>query len=376
MDKKKKKVPTLPNHISPFIPDASAGVDTLNNNMNVSGEALGESTQNKLSEQEKDKLADFVEKTDDVEEIKTYINGLQHKNESVQNNVITSLNEWVDATDELEDELENHLIDCDGNIYNELPHWCQLYLNEFDGPWISYGKLPSGTYFYSDDYDTMFFVNQKDFLSDMKYNLLEVQKQYQENPNDYDYSIEFTNLLESDLNVKESLTEAGGYPDDMGHRAGDYGPRSPWYDGPEPQEADINDVLEVEFSQRGIISDNYWETAGVGFDEDLDKIEYYPEIYFEDEEIGEIDSWYVQEALYDMFSSSKFQQELPLSDNATYEVKGTVEIPYSISDITYYTEIDKEYESVDKVYDTSNMRIKFYPNQYKIKRLHIERISW
>lgn len=489
--KKKKKIPTLPAHISPFIPDEVAGIDNLNTNLavngNASGEALGEeimsttdinklktdimdatfqymrtvdfeeediaawtnfdieesttdirieidvelsldeqgelaqiltpivqqldpeaqitwerfgvlsilihknisleerfsqldntylsdisslyeSTQNKLSNSDKDKLAEFVSKTDDVDEIQTYLTGLLNKKSG-------ALTEWINSTSELDDEFDQYAQECSGNIYKDLPKWCQLYLDEFDGPWVGYGKLPSGIYFFSDDYDTTYYANKADFLNDMKYNLQETQKAYKENPEAYDYSVEFTDLLESEAS-SQFLTEAGGYPDDMGHRYGDYGPGSPWYNGPEPEGVDFDDALEIEFSQRGVIADNYWETVDVGFDDDLDSVDYDSVIYYDDEELGEFDADAVKEAVYDVLSSDEFQQRLPLDDPAVYKVTGLIEIPYAVEDVVSYTEIDYDYESVETTYDTTDMYVRFYPNKVKIKTLHIERISF
>lgn len=81
--KKKKKRFTL----SPFnqyniLPDYEDGIDNFNQAADVNmggGDAMGESINTKLSDKDKDKLKDFVDKTDDTEEIETYIKGLQSK---------------------------------------------------------------------------------------------------------------------------------------------------------------------------------------------------------------------------------------------------------------------------------------------------------
>lgn len=153
---------------------------------------LFESTQNKLSARDKNKLADFVKNTDDVDEIETYLNGLLSKNESL----LEYLD--IDNTDELDRELEQYADECDRNIYDELPDWCKIYLDEFDGPWVHYGKLPSGVYFYTDTYDVTYFANIDDFLDDMRYGVKETQKEFKDWDAD-DYSLEFVNLMESDL---------------------------------------------------------------------------------------------------------------------------------------------------------------------------------
>lgn len=153
---------------------------------------LFESTQNKLSARDKNKLSDFIKNNDDVDEIETYLSGLLSKNESLLEYL------EIDNLDELDAEFSHHMRECDGNIYAEIPDWCKIYLDEFDGPWIHYGKLPSGACFYVDADDVTYFANIDDFINDMKYNVRETQKEFKDWDSD-DFSVEFVNLMESDL---------------------------------------------------------------------------------------------------------------------------------------------------------------------------------
>lgn len=82
--KKKKKFKLSPfTQISQVLPEYGKGTDDFNHandvNMGDGSTAVGEAMQSKLSTKDKDKLKDFVDKTDDTEEIETYIKGLQSK---------------------------------------------------------------------------------------------------------------------------------------------------------------------------------------------------------------------------------------------------------------------------------------------------------
>lgn len=126
-----------------ILPDKTSGIAILNNNMNT---ALQEATEDKLSAREKAKLAKFMEKTDDIEEIKTFISGLKNA---------TKINEeWAGE-----------------ELYSQLPQDVQAYLDEIDGPWVEYGISDDGTIFYSDDYDTYVWNTLDEFIADQRYNM-------------------------------------------------------------------------------------------------------------------------------------------------------------------------------------------------------------
>ena len=330
---------------------------------------LYESTQDKLSEQDKVKLADFVKKTDDVEEVETYMHGLLNKKKTDE-----SLLEYIDSNVKLETELDNNLKSCDGNIYNKVPQWCKVYLDEFDAPWVHYGELPSGICFYSDDYDTIFLNDLDDFIKDQMFNLQELQKNYFENPEQYDFSVEFTNLLESDLDKvfsgQQKLTE-DNYPDDI-HMYDD-DPRSPLYNGPEAENAGVQEGrLEVKFSQRGEIPKPfgsempYWESYD--FDEDFQNLDFDEQLYFDDVEAIDINKDFrleLEEALSEIFDSTNFQNKLPLFTPGIYRVSGSISLPYTIYDVTI----------LSNEYDFSNVSLSFDINDADISKLKIERIS-
>lgn len=342
-------------------------IDRDNAHYNVFSDLTGlyESTQSKLDAKDKKKLADFVNKTDDIQEIETYINGLlSQKNES--------LLEYVEPTDELEDEFDKSLHDCDRNIYDELPRWCQLYLDEFDGPWVSYGRLPSGTYFYSDDYDTYFFDDVDDFIDDQRYNIIQTAEMYKDAPEEYDYSPEFVELLNSDLNKTLSeglLLESDSYlPPDI--HSYDNDPRSPFYNGPEPEDYEFESDVEVEFTQRGVIENGYWDTDE--FIHDIESIKYIDEVPY-DYGYLTLDDWELKQAVFDAMSTDKIQQRLPLDSDGVYQVSGTILLPFTVESITYYDVSDEwgpEYE-----FDDSSANITFNENNIQIEELNIERIA-
>jgi hypothetical protein len=264
--------------------------------------------------------------------------------------------------------------ECNGNIYNELPRWCQLYLDEFDGPWVSYGKLPSGTYFYSDDYDTYFFDDLDDFIEDQKYNLQQTAEIYRDSPEDYDYSPEFVELLSSDLDrvLSESLlTEnSNNLPDDIHNY--DWHPSSPYYDGPEARDADeFDSEVEIEFSQRGVLSNGYWNIDD--FENDLTTAKFDVRVDYDGSASFTLDDWEVQDALYEALNSDKIQQRLPLDLSGVYKVNGVISIPYSVENITYYLTPDKDWGD-EYEYDFSDIHIHFYPENVAVEMINIERI--
>ena len=342
--------------------------NSISNNVYSDLTGLYESTQSKLDAKDKKKLADFVEKTDDINEVETYIKGLlSSKNES--------LLEYIEPTDEIEDEFDKSLHDCDRNIYDELPRWCQLYLDEFDGPWISYGRLPSGTYFYSDDYDTYFFDDLDDFIEDQKYNIRQVAEMYKDSPEDYDYSDEFVELLSSDLEKvlhENLLAESNGnLPDDIHNY--DWHPSSPYYDGPEAQTADdFDSEIEIEFSQRGVLSNGYWNIDD--FENDLTTAKFDVRIDYDGSAYFTLDDWEVQDALYEALNSDKIQQRLPLDLPGVYKVSGVISIPYSVENITYYLTSDKDWGD-EYEYDFSDIHTNFYPENAAVEMINIERIA-
>ena len=188
---KKKKIPTLPYNVSSIIPDKVDGLNNLNTNMDVNMSSCGElgeemkideATQNKLSTQDKDKLEKFIQDNDDVEEIKTFIAGLKSR----------SVNEDVEES---------------RSFYDKLPQDIQIYLDEFDGPWIDYGELLGGKIFYEDEYDTYTWDNIEEFISDMRYNIRQIAEEYSQAPEDYDYTEEFEKVLQQSLLTEDLDTD-------------------------------------------------------------------------------------------------------------------------------------------------------------------------
>ena len=379
--RKKKKVPTLPYNVTPIIPDKVDGLDNLNANMDVNMSSCGglgeelkqvnESTQNKLSAQDKDKLEKFVQDNDDIDEIKTYLSGLLNKNES--------LKEWLEDDDEAYEEYKECGEDCNYNLDGKLPDDVQTYLDELtSGVWIEWGQLPSGICYFSDEGDIVFYSDLDDFVKDMRYNIDQWRESYQNNQLDPDdYSVEFINLMENPKGVNESyLKESDSYYPPGVHYSDD-NPRSPFYNGPEPNDVQFDGEVEVGFSQRGVIKDGYWETVGVNFDEDFGAIEFDPSIDYDGHTIGDLKDWQVQEAVYDVFSSTAFQSILPLDNDDVYKVSGYMMIPYKISNLYEYVTPDREWG--DEIeYDASDIDTEFYPEKAELEMstIMIERMSF
>ena len=377
--RKKKKVPTLPYNVTPIIPDKVDGLDNLNANMDVNMSSCGglgeelkqvnESTQNKLSAQDKNKLEKFVQDNDDIDEIKTYLSGLLNKNES--------LKEWLEDDDEAYEEYEENGEDCNYNLDGKLPDDVQTYLDELtSGVWIEWGQLPSGICFFSDEGDVVFYSDLDDFVKDMRYNIEQWRESYRDNQLDpEDYSVEFINLMENSKEVNEAyLKESDSYlPPDVHYS--DDNPRSPFYNGPDPEDLDFNSVLEVEFSQRGVIKDGFWEPFGVGFDDDSENIDYIDDVDPDNRELGTLDSWQVLDALVEVYYSPEFQSQLPLDTPDVYKVSGYVEIPYEVEGAVCYRTYDKRWGE-DVEYDNSSMRVSFDPDNAKITKIEIERMSF
>ncbi len=141
------------------------------------------------------------------------------------------------------------------------------------------------------------------------------------------------------------------------------------------EEAYFDYDVEVDFSQRGVIKDGYWETLGVGFDEDYSTIKYDSTIEYDGHTVGDIDAWDVEQAVYDVLSSDRFQSNLPLDTPDVYKVSGYMTIPYSLSDLYVYNTYDSDWGD-ETEYDTSNMRVRFYPEKATTKILDIERMSF
>lgn len=168
---------SVPKEFIEIMPDKTAGIEIFNTMSNIN-----ESSSAKLSAQEKDDLSKFIEKSDDVEEIKTFIAGLKSR----------SVNEDVEES---------------RSFYDKLPQDIQIYLDEFDGPWIDYGELLGGKIFYEDEYDTYTWNNIEEFISDMRYNIRQIAEEYSQAPEDYDYTEEFEKVLQQSLLTEDLDTD-------------------------------------------------------------------------------------------------------------------------------------------------------------------------
>lgn len=140
-----------------------------------------------LSSDDKDKLKKFVDKSEDADEIEIFMKGLMSKSKS--------LKEYLSPNSDMEDEFNSFADECNHNIYDELPEDVQIYLDELDGPWIAYGRLPSGICFYSDSYDITFFSDIEDFISDQRYNIEQYAETFVDNEDGYDFGEDMVNLL-------------------------------------------------------------------------------------------------------------------------------------------------------------------------------------
>ena len=338
---KKKKQITLPYNVQPVIPDKVAGVDKFNE-LNSGDANLSEA---KLSSKDKDKLADFVQKTNDMDEIETFIAGLKTR----------SMHE--DLTE-------------DTNFYDKLPRDVQLYLDMFDGPWIDYGETPDGEIYYSDEYDTYTWKTIDEFIADQRYNIRETAKQYKEHPEDFDYSDEFCELLSS-TNIDESmkLTEMEHHPNDFTD------PRSPWYSGPTATWLEEKDEIEINFDQRlRFYSDDINDWRDDPFSEDFEKYSSYP-IEVDGQQVYTLDKYemveLVEEILDDMGDLGA--KDIP----GDYRVTGTALIPYEITGVEKYPvyAAKDEWDYDEYAYDIDNVFVDWDMKHARIVDYHIERVN-
>lgn len=296
-------------------------------------ETLYEATQQKLSAQDKNKLAKFIEKTDDVEEIKTFFNGL--KNKDKQN---------------ISEELEA------GEMYDKLPRDIQIYLDEFDGPWIDYGENEDGEIFYSDMYDTYTWDTLEDFIRDMRYNINEIAKDYREDATQFDYSDEFINILNS-IELNESMNL---YENDLSS--------SPFW-------LDERDELEFDFDQRiRFYSDDPADWEFSPFEEDFNKYSTYG-IELTDTSIYTPDKDELAEILLSVLSNKTKLGATNLPGD--FRVTGTVLVPYEVDGLEKYPTYvaQDEFDYTEYEYDTQNVTITWDDENARIIDYHIERIS-
>lgn len=337
--KKKRKF-----KLQPFIPDEVAGVDKFNE-LNSAESNLTEATQNKLSSQDKDKLAKFVQKTDDMDEIETFIRGLKTK--------------------AVREDLEEPI-----NFYDKLPHDVQLYLDEFDGPWVDYGENSDGEIYYEDEYDTYTWATLDEFIADQRYNIKETAKQYVKHPEDFEYSKEFCDLLSS-IKIDESmnLTEMEHHPNDFTD------PRSPWYQGPDSKWLEERDELEIDFDQRiRFYSDDINDWSNEPFEEDFDNYHAYP-IEVDGQEAYNFDKYELVELVEQVL-----EEKPPLRTSnipGDYRITGTAIIPYEIDGVekipTYISKSEYDYD--EYYYDNRNVHVDWDISNARIVDYHIERIS-
>lgn len=333
--KKKKKIPTLPYDIQPIIPDKVDGVAKFNE-LSSNDTGLSEA---KLSSKEKSKLAKFVQQTDDMDEIDTYIRGLKSKSMQEDLNV---------------------------DFYDRLPHDVQLYLDEFDGPWVDYGEDSDGEIYYSDEYDTYTWDTIDEFIADQRYNIREIAKQYSEHPEDFDCSNEFCELLQS-IDLNESLLNEV--------YIGDYdSPEDDWDERYNSKSIDDDGTFEVTFNQRiRVYTDDALDWSMKPFEDDYEKYSVTP-IEFDDKEIYSVDQYDLPEIVEEVLLN-KVDLEIDRTPG-DYAVSGVIEVPYKISGLEKYPTYlaQDEWDSTEYGYDTDNMSVTWDTDRARLFDYHIERI--